>query len=63
MLPKVVEDLVLDYYWSHKTYKRKQKMHQELKKIIMIHEMHVFHRIFSSFNVHLSLMAHLQHNV
>ena len=29
-LPVALEDIILDYYWSHRMYRQKQKIHQEL---------------------------------
>ena len=29
-LPRSLEDLILDYYWSHRMYVIKQKVHREL---------------------------------
>lgn len=47
MLPAELEDLILDYYWSHKMYRLKKKMHREL-----IHD--AYWRVFARFLHYLS---------
>jgi len=32
MLPTAIRNLIIDYHYSHKTYKLKQKMHDELAR-------------------------------
>ena len=29
-LPRAIKELILEYYWSHKTYLLKKKLHRDL---------------------------------
>ena len=39
ILPKTLEDLILDYFWSYRNFMTKQRLHKELRYSHMIQEM------------------------
>lgn len=45
-LPKVLEDIILDYAWSHHTFNLRVEMHQQLRHLHMLQEMKVFYNVF-----------------
>ena len=47
-IPKVIREIILDYYWSHRIYEQKQKMHQHIRHLWLLREVHVFYNIFYS---------------
>ena len=47
-IPKDIEDLILDYYWSHRIFKIKQKLHRDIRYLWMLREVHIFYDIFYS---------------
>ena len=53
-LPKVLEDLILDYYWSHRTFMQTQRLHRDLRYMHMIHEMRIFYSVFNTITVELA---------
>ena len=52
-LPKDLEDLILDYYWSYRLFRLKQRLHQELKYMHVIHEMRIFYSVFNTITLEL----------
>ena len=52
-LPKDVEELIMDYYWSHKIFELKTEIHRDLKKFHMLHEMRIFYSVFNTITVEL----------
>ena len=43
MLPLSCENIILDYYWSYRTYKAKQKLQSELITSLYFWEVHHFY--------------------
>jgi hypothetical protein len=54
MLPRVVEALIMDYYWSAIIYDHKQRIHRELKHLHAMAEMRVFFDIWSTITIPIS---------
>ena len=52
-LPKDLEELILDYYWSNRLFRLKQRLHQELRYTHLIHEMRIFHSVFNTITLEL----------
>ena len=47
-LPGELQNIIMDYYWSHWVYERRQLIHQQLHHIHMLEEVKLFYRIFYS---------------
>jgi hypothetical protein len=47
-LPKVLVELIWDFYWSHKTFEQKQCMHRELIHLYNLHEIKEFYVVLNS---------------
>ena len=47
-LPTDLRNLVLDYFWSHWVFEKKQLINQQLHHIHMLQEVKLFYRIFYS---------------
>ena len=54
-LPDVLKELILDFYWSHKIYMCRQRIHTELQKVHVRNEMRLFYSIFNTITVQLLL--------
>ena len=52
-LPKVLQDIILDYYWSHKTYLRLQRALRTLRVNAKMAQMRRFYTIFSTIAIEL----------
>ena len=49
-LPAVLKDLVLDYYWSHRMWLVKRSLHNNLRHMWMLREIHVFYEVYYNFH-------------
>jgi len=47
-IPKDIESLILDYWWSHHMFKIKQRIHRDIRHLWMLREIHVYYDIFYS---------------
>jgi len=47
-LPKVLVELILDFYWSHRIFIQKQCIHRELLHLYNLHELKEFYVILNS---------------
>ena len=45
LLPKTVENIILDYYWSHRMFVLKLKLHQEVIFVRLRRELQLFWNI------------------
>ena len=51
-IPKVLWDLILDYYWSHRTFIKRQRLRRELLHLFNLHEIKEFYVVLqSTYNV------------
>jgi hypothetical protein len=51
-LPKVLWDLIFDYYWSHRMFMTRQCLHRELMHLYNLHEIKEFYVVLqSTYNV------------
>ena len=48
LFPRVLEDLILDYAWSHHMFMLKVDMHAQLQKLKMLEEMRLFYSVFTT---------------
>jgi hypothetical protein len=55
-IPVVLTNLILDFYWSHRTFEKKQELHRELLHLFCIEEIKMFftelHRQFHVETIH-----------
>ena len=47
-LPHDIEDIVLDYFWSHWVFNKKQEIHMHLRHVWMLREVRLFYDVFYS---------------
>ena len=47
-LPKELEALILDYYWSHRIYELKVSLHSEIRHLWLLREVNLFYDVFYS---------------
>ena len=50
-MPRVIEELIMDYYWSAIMYDHKKRIHRELKHLHTIAEMKVFFEIWNTITI------------
>ena len=41
-LPRVLRDLIIDYYWSYRMFIQRQCLHRELRHLYNLHEIKEF---------------------
>ena len=46
-LPKVLYNLILDFYWSNRTFEKRQELHRELRHIFNLYEIKEFYRVLN----------------
>ena len=51
MIPHVIEELIMEYYWSAKIYDLKTRIHRELRHLHTMAEMSVFFDIWSTITI------------
>ena len=61
-LPTVLNNLILDYFWSHKMYLRRVKVHREMYNNRIMREMVSFYSVFNTITVEL-LFEHSEHMI
>ena len=47
-VPTEIENIILDYWWSHHTFKKKQRLHMHLRHLWMLEEVRIFYDLFYS---------------
>ena len=52
-LPTDLRELILDYYWSHKMFECKRRLHYEMIRRNALQEMRLFYSIFNTITVEL----------
>ena len=45
-LPRDIEELILDYYWSLRIFELKRMMHRELRHLWVLREVHIYYDIY-----------------
>ena len=45
-LPQDIEELILDYYWSHRMFSLKQQLHRQIRHVWMLREVHIYYDVY-----------------
>ena len=62
MIPREIEDIILDYYWSHKIYEQKRQIHYEMRYMHTMAEMKVFFDIWATITIPVHIRRIIQRN-
>ena len=55
VLPKVIYDLILEYFWSHKTFVLRKRCLSELEFSRCFTEIQAFHQIYYSISLNIDV--------
>ena len=51
-MPPELVSLIMDYYWSHKTYRVKQKVHNEMLMNMFFKDVRNFYELYRTLTVY-----------